>query len=50
MAKQTNIYKILKIIREDQRRFDRTVADLNREKDAIRFLASTAGLTIRPKP
>lgn len=35
MEKMKNIYEVLEIIREDQRQFDRTVADLKREKDSI---------------
>ncbi len=36
MEKMQNIYEVLEIIREDQRQFDKTVADLKREKDSIR--------------
>jgi len=35
MEKMQNIYEVLEIIREDQRQFDRTVADLKKEKDSI---------------
>jgi len=38
MEKLLNIYEVLEIIREDQRQFDRTVADLKREKGSISFL------------
>ena len=36
MEKIKNIYEALKIMREDQRQFDRTVADLKKERDSIR--------------
>lgn len=38
MEKLLNIYEVLEDIREDQRQFDRTVADLKREKGSISFL------------
>jgi len=40
MVKVLDIYKVLKIIREDQRRFDRTVADLEKERGSISFLGA----------
>jgi len=42
MERLLNIYKVLEIIREDQRRFDRTVADLKREKGSISFLGANS--------
>jgi|APSaa5957512622_1039677.scaffolds.fasta_scaffold28442_3 hypothetical protein len=35
MEKLQNIYEALEIMREDQQQFDRTVADLRREKNSI---------------
>jgi len=40
MEKELNICQVLEIIREDQRRFDRTVADLKKEKGSISFLGA----------
>jgi hypothetical protein len=36
MEKIQNIYETLEIMREDQRQFERTVADLRKERDSIR--------------
>jgi len=38
MEKMQNIYETLEIMREDQRQFDRTVANLKRERDSIRTI------------
>lgn len=42
MEKALNIYEVLEIIREDQRQFDRTVADLKKEKGSISFLGANS--------
>ena len=42
MEKVLNIYEVLEIIREDQRQFDRIVANLKREKGPISFLGASS--------
>lgn len=42
MEKVLNIYEVLEIIREDQRQFDRTVANLKKEKRSVSFLGANS--------
>jgi len=42
MEKLLNIYEALEIMREDQRQFDRTIADLRKEKGSISFLGANS--------